>query len=85
MMRRLWDKLTDPDRALQAAMGGLIEAAGVRYALDVKQRRYRAGEPLKLSGYQSVAFAPDGKTLAQGGGNDAGHGIIQLWHRSVGN
>ncbi len=48
MMRRFWDKLTDPDRVLQAAMGGLIEAAGMRYALDVGQRRYRPGEPLKL-------------------------------------
>ncbi|HEX2676098.1 MAG TPA: polysaccharide pyruvyl transferase family protein, partial [Polyangiales bacterium] len=47
-MRRLWERLTDPDRALQVAMGGLIEAAGMRYALDVGQRRYRPGEPLKL-------------------------------------
>jgi polysaccharide pyruvyl transferase WcaK-like protein len=48
MMRRLFDKLTDPDRALAAAMGGFVEAAGVKYALDVKQRRYRPDEPLKL-------------------------------------
>lgn len=48
MISGLWNKLTDPDRALQAAMAGCIEAAGVRYALDVKQRRYRPGEPLKL-------------------------------------
>lgn len=29
-------------------MGSCIEAAGVKYALDVQQRRHRAGDPLKL-------------------------------------
>jgi polysaccharide pyruvyl transferase WcaK-like protein len=48
MMRRLFDKLVDPDRALQAAMSGLIETAGVKYALEMQQHRYRPGEPLKL-------------------------------------
>lgn len=38
----------DPDRALQLAMGSCIDAAGVKYALDVQQRRRNPGEPLKL-------------------------------------
>lgn len=29
-------------------MGSCIDAAGVKYALDVQQRRHRAGDPLKL-------------------------------------
>ncbi|HTU59498.1 MAG TPA: hypothetical protein VMF89_13705, partial [Polyangiales bacterium] len=48
MIRKLVKKLTDPDRALQAATSALIEATGVRYALDLKQTRYKPGEPLKL-------------------------------------
>jgi polysaccharide pyruvyl transferase WcaK-like protein len=48
MIRKLVKRLTDPDRALQAATSALIEATGVRYALDLKQTRYRPGEPLKL-------------------------------------
>ncbi len=48
MIGRFFDKLTDPDRALQAAMNGLIETAGVKYALELQQQRYRPGQPLKL-------------------------------------
>lgn len=52
-LRRRLERLTDPDRALQAAVSACIEATGVRYALDLKQERYRADAPLKLllSGY----------------------------------
>jgi polysaccharide pyruvyl transferase WcaK-like protein len=45
---KLVKRLTDPDRALQAATSALIEATGVRYALDFKQARYEPGKPLKL-------------------------------------
>ena len=48
MIGKLVKRLTDPDRALQAATSALIEATGVRYALDLKQTRYEAGKPLKL-------------------------------------
>jgi polysaccharide pyruvyl transferase WcaK-like protein len=48
MMRKFFQRLTDPDRALQAATGAFIEATGVRYALDLKQERYQPGKPLKL-------------------------------------
>ena len=48
MIRNLLKRVTDPDRALQAAVSGLIEATGMRYALDLKQTRYTPGDPLKL-------------------------------------
>jgi polysaccharide pyruvyl transferase WcaK-like protein len=48
MIRGILGALKDPDLALCAAMSGMIEAAGVRYALDIEQTRYREGEPLKL-------------------------------------
>jgi polysaccharide pyruvyl transferase WcaK-like protein len=56
MIRRFFQKLTDPDRALQAATSAFIEAAGVKYALDIRQQRYRPGEPLKLllAGYMGT-------------------------------
>jgi polysaccharide pyruvyl transferase WcaK-like protein len=38
----------DPDRALQTIMGSLVEAAGVKYALDIDQMRYQPARPLKL-------------------------------------
>jgi len=38
----------DPDRALQASMASLIDAAGVKYALDIGQEHWRPGQPLKL-------------------------------------
>ncbi|MBN1654144.1 MAG: polysaccharide pyruvyl transferase family protein [Deltaproteobacteria bacterium] len=38
----------DPDRALQAIMTSLVEAAGIKYALDIDQVSYRAGRPFKL-------------------------------------
>jgi polysaccharide pyruvyl transferase WcaK-like protein len=44
MMRSLWKRWTDPDRALQGATSSLIEAAGVKYALE----RYTPDRPLKL-------------------------------------
>jgi polysaccharide pyruvyl transferase WcaK-like protein len=50
------NRLFDPDRALQAAMDGLIEAAGTRYALDRSPSTYRPGKPLKLmfAGYSGT-------------------------------
>ena len=56
MIRALWDKWSDPDRALQAATGALIETAGVKYALDKDVERYRPGQPLKLllAGYMGT-------------------------------
>lgn len=48
MMRGWLNRLADPDRALQAAVSACIEATGMRYALDLKQARYRPGSPLKL-------------------------------------
>jgi len=42
------DRVSDPDRALQAAVNACIEATGVRYALSIKQARYMPGAPLKL-------------------------------------
>jgi polysaccharide pyruvyl transferase WcaK-like protein len=48
MIRELWDKWSDPDRVQQTVMSSLIEAAGVKYALDMKSERYRPGQPLKL-------------------------------------
>ncbi len=46
----------DPDRALQAVMASLTEAAGVRYALEMNQGRWRPGRPLKLllAGYSGT-------------------------------
>ena len=41
-------KVLDPDRALQAAVDALIEAAGTRYALDRSPSVYKPGAPLKL-------------------------------------
>ncbi len=48
MMRRFFERVTDPDRALVAAMRAFIETAGMKYALGVDRKRYQAGEPLKL-------------------------------------
>jgi len=46
----------DPDRALQGAMGLMIEAAGVRYALGIDSARWEPGRPLKLllAGYSGT-------------------------------
>jgi polysaccharide pyruvyl transferase WcaK-like protein len=48
VIRNLLKRVTDPDRALQTVTSALIEATGVRYALDVRQERYQPGKPLKL-------------------------------------
>jgi polysaccharide pyruvyl transferase WcaK-like protein len=50
------NKLFDPDRALQATMDALIEAAGTRYALDRSPSTYSPDKPLKLlfAGYTGV-------------------------------
>jgi polysaccharide pyruvyl transferase WcaK-like protein len=48
MIRALWDKWSDPDRALQGATSSLIDAAGIKYALAMQTERYRPGQPLKL-------------------------------------
>lgn len=48
MIRGWINKLTDPDQALCFAMSSLIDAAGVKYALDPEPVRWREGEPLKL-------------------------------------
>lgn len=49
-------KVLDPDRALQATVEALIEAAGTRYALDRSPSVYRPGAPLKLlfAGYSGT-------------------------------
>lgn len=49
-------KVLDPDRALQAAVDALIEAAGTRYALDRSPSKYAPGAPLKLllAGYSGT-------------------------------
>ena len=46
-------KALDPDKALQTAMSGFIEAAGVKHALGVDQETWAPGKPLKiaLAGY----------------------------------
>ncbi len=41
-------KALDPDRALQATVGSLIEGCGVRYALGMDKERWAEGDPLKL-------------------------------------
>ena len=49
--RGLWDKLkdvVDPDRALQATMGSLIEATAVKHVLGVHKEQWAPGKPLKL-------------------------------------
>lgn len=38
----------DPDRALQAAMSAMIEAAGTRYAMGREGDRWEPGKPLRL-------------------------------------
>jgi polysaccharide pyruvyl transferase WcaK-like protein len=48
MIRGWLNKLTDPDQALCFAMSSLIDAAGVKYAIEREPVRYREGEPLKL-------------------------------------
>ena len=48
MIRSLWNKLSDPDRALQGVTSSLIEAAAIKYALAVRPERYRPDKPLKL-------------------------------------
>jgi polysaccharide pyruvyl transferase WcaK-like protein len=50
------NKVLDPDRALQIAMDGFIEAAGTRYALDRSPSTYKPGKPLKLlfAGYSGT-------------------------------
>jgi polysaccharide pyruvyl transferase WcaK-like protein len=56
LIRELFDKAIDPDRALMHATGAVIDAAAVRHALDFESVRYRAGEPLKLlfAGYSGT-------------------------------
>jgi hypothetical protein len=47
----LWQRLkdtVDPDRALMAATGSLIEAVAVKRALDIDQEKWAPGKPLKL-------------------------------------
>ncbi len=55
-MRQLWNRAVDPDRAIMRVMGSLIEAAGVRYALDRSPASWVPGEPLKLllAGYSGT-------------------------------
>lgn len=48
MIRRFFERVTDPDRALVATMRAFIETAGMKYALGVAPKRYQPGEPLKL-------------------------------------
>jgi len=50
------NRLLDPDRALQVAMDGFIEAAGTRYALDRSPSIYKPGKPLRLlfAGYSGT-------------------------------
>jgi polysaccharide pyruvyl transferase WcaK-like protein len=50
------NRLLDPDRALQVAMDGFIEAVGTRYALDRSPSIYKPGKPLKLlfAGYSGT-------------------------------
>jgi polysaccharide pyruvyl transferase WcaK-like protein len=56
LIRELFEKAVDPDRALMRAMDGVLEAAAVRHALDLGGVRYRPGEPLKLlfAGYSGT-------------------------------
>src|SRR5262245_17529041 len=48
MIRSLWNKLSDPDRALQGVTSSLIEAAAIKYALAVRPERYSPDKPIKL-------------------------------------
>jgi polysaccharide pyruvyl transferase WcaK-like protein len=50
------NRFLDPDRALQAAMDGFIEAVGTRYALDRSPSTYKPGKPLRLifAGYSGT-------------------------------
>ena len=56
MIRSMFKKLTDPDRALIRAMDTAVDAAAVRYALDLEHARWRPGQPIKLlfAGYTGV-------------------------------
>lgn len=53
LIKRWFDRATDPDRMLIAGMASMIDAAAVRYALRDAPERFRPGRPLKLllSGY----------------------------------
>ncbi|HMI93483.1 MAG TPA: hypothetical protein VK509_19055, partial [Polyangiales bacterium] len=56
MIRELLGRAIDPDRALIGAMDVAIDAAAVRYALDLGGSHYVPGRPLKLlfAGYSGV-------------------------------
>jgi polysaccharide pyruvyl transferase WcaK-like protein len=56
MIRSLWNKLSDPDRALQGVTSSLIEAAALKHALAVRTQAYRPDRPLKLlfAGYSGT-------------------------------
>jgi len=53
LIKRWWDRATDPDRMLIAGMTSMIDAAAVRYALRDAPERFVPDKPLKLllSGY----------------------------------
>jgi polysaccharide pyruvyl transferase WcaK-like protein len=55
-LRQRVARVLDPDRALQAAMGSFVEAAGIKYALAADPERWRPGKPLKLllAGYSGT-------------------------------
>jgi polysaccharide pyruvyl transferase WcaK-like protein len=56
LIKNLFQKASDPDRALMRLMASLIEASAVRHALDLDPKPLRAGQPLKLlfAGYSGV-------------------------------
>lgn len=56
MIKELFEKATDPDRALMRLMGSFIEGSAVRHALDLDRARYEPGKPLRLlmAGYCGV-------------------------------
>jgi polysaccharide pyruvyl transferase WcaK-like protein len=48
LIKELFDRAVDPDRALMRLMASMIDAAAVRHALDLGAAHYQPGEPLKL-------------------------------------
>ncbi|MGD8862566.1 MAG: polysaccharide pyruvyl transferase family protein [Myxococcales bacterium] len=56
VLRQLFDRATDPDRALMRAMAAAVDAAAVRHALDRSPSAYEPGRPLRLllAGYSGT-------------------------------
>ena len=56
MIRELLSRAVDPDRALIRAMDAAVDAAAVRYALDLEHTRWQPGRPIKLlfAGYAGM-------------------------------